>query len=249
MAKFMKPEIIISARKLTKKFRIYDYPFNRVRQKFVIGNKKYYREFVALEDVSFDIAKGETIGIIGRNGSGKSTLLQLLCHILKPTSGKVSSNGRISALLELGAGFHPEFTGKENVYMLSTIMGIPRREIDKCFDEIVKFADIGEHINLPVKTYSSGMFVRLAFATSIHVDPEILIIDEALAVGDADFSRKCMQYFDSIVGKKTLIIVSHDLASLMRWCKRIIWLDKGKLRADGSADEVSKLYLSSALAN
>lgn len=249
MAKPVKSEIVISVRKLTKKFRIYDYPFNRVRQKFVIGNKKYYREFAALEDVSFNVTKGETIGIIGRNGSGKSTLLQLLCHILKPTSGEASSKGRISALLELGAGFHPEFTGKENVYMLSTIMGVPRSEIDKCYEEIVKFADIGEHIDLPVKTYSSGMFVRLAFATSIHVDPEILIVDEALAVGDADFSRKCMNYFHSIVGKKTLIIVSHDLKSLLQWCTRIIWLDKGKLRADGPADEVSEMYLSSALAN
>lgn len=249
MAKPIKSEIVISARKLTKKFRIYDYPFNRVRQKFVIGNKKYYREFAALEDVSFNVTKGETIGIIGRNGSGKSTLLQLLCHILKPTSGEVTAKGRISALLELGAGFHPEFTGKENVYMLSTIIGVPRSEIDKCYEEIVKFADIGEHIDLPVKTYSSGMFVRLAFATSIHVDPEILIVDEALAVGDADFSRKCMNYFHSIVGKKTLIVVSHDLKSLLQWCTRIIWLDKGKLRADGPADEVSEMYLSSALAN
>jgi lipopolysaccharide transport system ATP-binding protein len=236
-------EIVISAKHLTKIFRIYDYPFNRVRQKFIVGKKKYYREFTALEDVSFNVTKGETVGIVGRNGSGKSTLLQLLCHILKPTSGEVSSKGRVSALLELGAGFHPEFTGKENVYMLSTIMGISKSEIDKCYEEIVNFADIGEHIDLPVKTYSSGMFVRLAFATSIHVDPEILIVDEALAVGDAEFSKKCMQYFHSIVGKKTLIIVSHDINSLLQWCNRIIWLDKGKLRADGSAEEVSKMYL------
>jgi lipopolysaccharide transport system ATP-binding protein len=244
----MNNETIISVRNLTKRFRIFDYPFNRVRQKFVIGKKKYYREFTAIEDVSFNIKRGEAIGIIGRNGSGKSTLLQLLCHILKPTSGEICSTGRISALLELGAGFHPEFTGKENVYMLSTIMGIPITEIDKCYEEIVRFADIGEHINMPVKTYSSGMFVRLAFATSIHVDPEILIVDEALAVGDADFSRKCMQYFDSIVGKVTLIIVSHDLDSLLQWCNRIIWLDKGRLRADGPAAEVSKKYISSTLA-
>lgn len=241
-------EIVISANQLTKKFRIYDYPFNRVRQKFVIGPRKYYREFTALDGVSFDVTKGETIGIIGRNGSGKSTLLQLLCHILKPTSGKISSLGRISALLQLGAGFHPEFTGRENVYMLGTIMGLSRNEMDNCYADILAFADIGDHINLPVKTYSSGMFVRLAFSTSIHVQPDILVVDEALAVGDAEFSQKCMKYFGSIVGKKTLIVVSHDINSLLQWSDRILWLDKGKLLADGAPHEVSQAYLATALA-
>lgn len=195
-------EIAIKVQNLSKCYHIYDNPRDRLKQ-FVAPRlqrltwqhpKQYFREFWALKDVSFEVKKGETVGIIGRNGSGKSTLLQMICGTLTPTQGSIETNGRIAALLELGSGFNPEFTGRENVYMNASVLGLSNKEIDARFDDIVAFSDIGDFIEQPVKTYSSGMMVRLAFAVIAHVDADILIIDEALAVGDAFFTQKCMRF-------------------------------------------------------
>ena len=207
-------DIAISVRNLTKSYRLFGHPGDRIKQFFSLGLKQYHREFTALKDVSFDIKKGETVGIIGRNGSGKSTLLQLICGILKPTTGTVQVNGRVSALLELGAGFNPEFTGRENVYFQGALMGFTEAQMDERFDEIAAFADIGEFIDQPVRTYSSGMFVRLAFAVAIHVDPDILVVDEALAVGDMAFQRKCFAQIDRLrAAGCTIALVTHDMGA------------------------------------
>lgn len=189
----MSSDIAISVRNLSKTYRIFGHPGDRIKQALTLGRVPFHREFTALKDVSFEIKKGETVGIIGRNGSGKSTLLQLLCGILKPSSGSVTVNGRVSALLELGAGFNPEFTGRENVYFQGAVMGFSKPEIDSIFDDIAAFADIGEFIDQTVRIYSSGMFVRLAFSVAIHSTPDILVIDEALSVGDEGFQRKCFE--------------------------------------------------------
>jgi lipopolysaccharide transport system ATP-binding protein len=205
---------------------------------------KFHREFTALRDVSFEIKKGETVGIIGRNGSGKSTLLQLVCGILKPTSGEVQINGRISALLELGSGFNPEFTGHENIYFQGAIMGIPKKEMDAQFDQIAAFADIGEFIDQPVRIYSSGMYVRLAFATAIHSTPDILIIDEALSVGDEPFQRKCFERIRQFREQGgTIIYVSHNMASVVELCDHALLLEQGKLTATGNPKLVTARYL------
>src|SRR3989339_326975 len=231
------PDIAIRVSNLSKCYQIYDNPRDRLKQFVVprvqrlIGQtpKQYFREFNALKDVSFEIRKGETVGIIGRNGSGKSTLLQIICGTLSPTAGNVQTHGRIAALLELGSGFNPEFSGRENIYMNASILGLSNEEIDSRFDEIVAFADIGDFIEQPVKTYSSGMYVRLAFAVAINVDPDILIVDEALAVGDASFQAKCMQKFENFrLNGTTIILVSHDLGSILQFSNRCVLLDKGK---------------------
>ena len=211
------------------------------------GHRQYYREFWALKDVSFTVKRGETIGIIGRNGSGKSTLLQLICGTLMPTSGAAKTNGRVAALLELGAGFNPEFTGRENVYMNASILGLSHDEIDRRFDQIASFADIGDFIEQPVKSYSSGMYVRLAFAVIAHVDADILIIDEALSVGDAVFTQKCMRFIRNYQEKGTLIFVSHDMGSVINLCKKAIWLDKGKIQGVDTSKEITQKYLQSTL--
>jgi lipopolysaccharide transport system ATP-binding protein len=178
---------------LSKCYQIYDKPSDRLKQMLMRGRKQYFKEFWALKDVSFKIKKGETVGIIGRNGSGKSTLLQMICGTLNPTGGEVKVNGRVAALLELGAGFNPEFSGVENVYMAASLYGLTKEEVDQRFDAIATFADIGDHIHQPVKTYSSGMFARLAFSVAVHVEPDVLVVDEALAVGDARFVAKSMK--------------------------------------------------------
>lgn len=236
-------DIVISARNLTKTYRLFGHPGDRIKQFFSLGLKQYHRDFTALEDVSFDIRKGETIGIIGRNGSGKSTLLQLICGILKPTSGSVQVNGRVSALLELGAGFNPEFTGRENVYFQGALTGFTRDQIDARFDEIAAFADIDEFIDQPVRTYSSGMFVRLAFATGIHVAPDILIIDEALAVGDQAFQQKCFLYMRKFRDDGgTVLFVSHNTNMVASYCDRVILLDHGKLMQHATPGTVLVAY-------
>jgi lipopolysaccharide transport system ATP-binding protein len=255
-------EIAIRVSNLSKCYHIYDKPNDRLKQ-FVIPKlckawpplrrffptpdsplPTYHREFWALKDVSFEIKKGETVGIIGHNGSGKSTLLQMICGTLNPTSGGVQTNGRIAALLELGSGFNPEFTGRENVYMNGAVLGLSKEEIDSRFDEIAAFADIGDFIEQPVKTYSSGMFVRLAFAIQANVDPEILIVDEALAVGDAYFVHRCMARFHDLQRRGTTIIfVSHDASSVKRLCGRVLWLKNGHLTLAGNATTVVDAYL------
>ncbi len=244
-------DLAIKVENLGKCYAIYEQPRDRLKQ-FVLPrlnkllnkqSKKYYREFWALNNVSFEIKKGETLGIIGRNGSGKSTLLQMICGTLTPTTGGVVTHGRIAALLELGSGFNPEFTGRENVYLNGVILGLSRTEIDRRLDDIIQFADIGEFIDQPVKTYSSGMVVRLAFAVIAHVDADILVIDEALAVGDAVFTQKCMRFIRRFQEKGSLIFVSHDTASVQNLCKSGIWLKNGKIEQAGTAKSVSQAYL------
>ncbi len=244
-------DLAIKVENLGKCYAIYEQPRDRLKQ-FVLPrlnkllnkqSKKYYREFWALNNVSFEIKKGETLGIIGRNGSGKSTLLQMICGTLTPTTGGVVTHGRIAALLELGSGFNPEFTGRENVYLNGVILGLSRTEIDRRLDDIIQFADIGEFIDQPVKTYSSGMVVRLAFAVIAHVDADILVIDEALAVGDAVFTQKCMRFIRRFQEKGSLIFVSHDTGSVQNLCKFGIWLKNGKIEQAGTAKSVSQAYL------
>ena len=228
-------DIAISVRNLSKCYQIYDQPHDRLKQsiyprvqKFV-GKppKQYFNEFWALRDVSFQVKKGETVGIIGRNGSGKSTLLQMICGTLNSTGGTIETRGRVAALLELGSGFNPEFTGRENVYMNASVLGLSREEIGARFDDIVAFADIGEFIEQPVKTYSSGMMLRLAFAVIAHVDADILIVDEALSVGDAIFAQKCMRFVRKFQEQGTLLVVSHDENAIKKFCQKALWLSNG----------------------
>lgn len=228
---------------LGKCYQIYDKPSDRLKQMLMRGRKQYYKEFWALKDVSFKIKKGETVGIIGRNGSGKSTLLQMICGTLNPTAGRVKVNGRVAALLELGAGFNPEFSGVENVYMAASLYGLSKGEVDQRFDAIAAFADIGDHIHQSVKTYSSGMYVRLAFAVIAHVDADILVVDEALAVGDAVFTQKCMRFIRKFRENGTLLFVSHDMGSVLNLCEQAVWLHTAQVRQLGAAKEISEAYL------
>lgn len=243
--------IAIRVSNLSKCYHIYDQPHDRLKQSLyprlqrLVGKqpKHYFREFWALKDVSFEIKKGETVGIIGRNGSGKSTLLQMICGTLNPTSGSIQTNGRIAALLELGSGFNPEFTGRENIYMNASVLGLNNEEIDARYNEIVAFADIGDFIEQPIKTYSSGMMVRLAFAVAINVDPEILIIDEALAVGDAAFQRKCMRKINELsVSGVTLLFVSHEIEAVRKICSDALYLGRGMLLGIGAAKDICIHY-------
>lgn len=237
-------EPVISVNDVTKIYKVYDNPKDRVREAFGIGKKQYYKEFYALKNVSFGINKGEIVGIVGRNGSGKSTILKILTGVLSPTHGAVGVTGRVAALLELGAGFNMEYTGMKNIYLNAMMMRVPKEDIEKKIPEILAFADIGEFINQPVKTYSSGMFVRLAFAVAINVDPDILIVDEALAVGDTRFQLKCMDKFTEFIEKdKTILFVTHDVNAVKRFCSRAIWLNQGELIMDGNTDEVTDRYL------
>lgn len=237
-------ELAIRTQGLGKCYQIYDQPRDRLLQLFRPHGKQRYREFWALKDVSLDIRKGEALGIIGRNGSGKSTLLQLICGTLGATTGSLSSHGRIAALLELGSGFNPEFSGRENVYLNGAVLGLKRAEIDARFDEITAFAGIGEFIDRPTKTYSSGMLVRLAFAVSVCVEPDILIVDEALAVGDASFQFKCLERLDRLTRQgMTLLFVSHDMSMVKRFCTRALYLRDGEIRASGAPETIAELYL------
>lgn len=241
-------EVAIRVSCLSKRYEIYTNPRDRLKQ-FVLPwlqrsvglpPSQYFREFWALSDVSFEVRRGETVGIIGRNGSGKSTVLQIICGTLSPTSGNITTHGRIAALLELGSGFNPEFTGRENVYMNASVLGLTKDEINARFDEIAAFADIGEFIEQPVKTYSSGMYARLAFSIAIHVDPEILIVDEALAVGDSRFVAKCMRRIKNIQERgASILFVSHEVGSVRTLCERAIWLDKGRLIEKGDVFPVT----------
>jgi len=248
----MSSEIAVRIKNLSKCYQLYDKPSDRLKQSIVPNlqrlfgknTKSYYRQFWALNDISFEIKRGETLGIIGRNGSGKSTLLQLICGTLNPTRGSVEVNGRVAALLELGSGFNPEFSGRENIYHNASILGLSTEQIKKRFEKIVEFADIGNFLDQPVKTYSSGMLVRLAFAVIAHVDADILVIDEALAVGDVFFVQKCMRFLRDFTQDGTLIFVSHDTASVVGLCSNAILLNQGQLLKIGSPKDVSDFYLS-----
>ncbi len=244
-------DIAVRVQNLSKCYQIYDAPRDRLKQ-FVLPrfhrlmdkpSKQYFREFWALRDVSFEVKKGETVGIIGRNGCGKSTLLQLICGTLTPTGGTVQTNGRIAALLELGSGFNPEFTGRENVYMNAAVLGLSQKEINARFADIVDFADIGDFIEQPVKMYSSGMMVRLAFAVAINVEPEILIVDEALSVGDELFQRKCFSRIEAIrAGGATILFVSHSGSTIVELCDRAVLMDAGEKLAVGAPKQIVGRY-------
>lgn len=229
----MNDDFAINVKNVTKTYQLYNSHADRVKEAFHPLRKKYHRPFNALTDVSFQVEKGEFIGIIGRNGSGKSTLLQIICGILLPTLGSAEVNGRISALLELGAGFNPEFTGRENVYLNASILGFGKEEIDNKFDEIEAFADIGEFIDQPVKIYSSGMAIRLAFAVQANIEPNILIIDEVIAVGDIFFQQKCAKHMKEVMSNCTIVLVTHDMHVVTNLCERVIVLDNGRIVFEG----------------
>lgn len=235
--------IAIKVQNVSKMYKLYDKPTDRFKEALGLSKKQLYQEHYALRDVNFQINKGETVGIIGTNGAGKSTMLKIITGVLNPTMGEVEINGRISALLELGAGFNMEYTGIENIYLNGTMMGFSEEEIQSRLDDILSFADIGDFVHQPVKTYSSGMFVRLAFAVAINIDPEILIVDEALSVGDVFFQVKCYHKFEEFkkLGK-TILFVSHDLGSISKYCDRVILLNKGVKKAEGAPKAIIDLY-------
>lgn len=257
----MYSEAVIEARNVSKVYLLYNKPEDRLRQMLfprfkrllapILGglmprlreDKPRYHEFWALRDVSVSLLPHETLGIIGQNGSGKSTLLQIICGTLSPSGGETRSCGRIAALLELGAGFNPDFTGRENVYLNAAIYGLSTSEIDERIEAIIDFAEIGEHIDQPVKTYSSGMFVRLAFSVIANIDADILVIDEALAVGDAYFQQKCMRFLRKFQENGSIFFVSHDTGAMMSFCDRVIWLHHGAIRSQGDPKEVCEEYL------
>ncbi len=234
---------VITVQNLTKMYKLYDNPMDRVKEALSARGRKRYKEHYALRDINFTVRQGETVGIIGTNGSGKSTILKIITGVLSPTEGSVRVDGRISALLELGAGFNPDYSGIENIYLNGTMLGFSRDEMTEKLDEIIEFADIGDFINQPVKTYSSGMFVRLAFAVAINIDPEVLIVDEALSVGDVFFQAKCFRKFEEFkANNKTILFVSHDLGSINKYCDRAILLNKGHVVEEGTPKEIIDIY-------
>ena len=239
----MDKNLAISVQGVSKIYKLYDKPIDRLKEAVSLTHKSYHRDFFALSDISFDVKKGETVGIIGTNGSGKSTILKIITGVLSPTTGTAEISGNISALLELGAGFNSEYTGLENIYMNGTMMGFSREEMQRRMDDILRFADIGDFVNQPVKTYSSGMFVRLAFALAINVDPEILIVDEALSVGDVFFQAKCYRRMEEMMKNgTTILMVSHDMGSIIKYCDKVVLLNRGHFVAQGEAGKMVDLY-------
>ena len=239
----MDKNLAISVQGVSKIYKLYDKPIDRLKEAVSLTHKSYHRDFFALSDISFDVKKGETVGIIGTNGSGKSTILKIITGVLSPTTGTAEVSGNISALLELGTGFNSEYTGLENIYMNGTMMGFSREEMQRRMDDILRFADIGDFVNQPVKTYSSGMFVRLAFALAINVDPEILIVDEALSVGDVFFQAKCYRRMEEMMKNgTTILMVSHDMGSIIKYCDKVVLLNRGHFVAQGEAGKMVDLY-------
>ncbi|MDJ0768341.1 MAG: ABC transporter ATP-binding protein [Ilumatobacter sp.] len=238
------PEPIVRVSHLSKRFRLFHERHHSLKQSLLNMRRSTHEDFWALRNISFDVFEGETFGIVGHNGSGKSTLLKCLTQILQPDEGTVSVNGSISALLELGAGFHPELSGRENVYLSAAILGVPRRQVEEKFDEIVEFSGLEHFIDTPVKSYSSGMFVRLGFAVAVNVDPDVLIIDEVLAVGDADFQAKCGDRIAEFRDQgKTIVLVTHSMSDVVRLCQRAAWIDHGNLRMLGTPVDITESYL------
>ena len=236
-------ENAITVKDVTKIYKLYDKPIDRLKEALNPFHKEYHKKFYALNNLSFEVKKGETVGIIGTNGSGKSTILKIITGVLTPTTGEVEVNGVISALLELGAGFNMDYTGIENIYMNGTMMGFSKKEMDAKLQEILDFADIGDFVYQPVKTYSSGMFVRLAFALAINVEPEILIVDEALSVGDVFFQSKCYRRMEEIRQKgTTILMVTHDMGSIIKYCDKVVLLNKGNFVAEGAPGHMVDLY-------
>ena len=244
----MNSSIAVKVENLSKSYKLYDRPVDRLKESLHPLRKSYHRDFYALQNVSFDIKRGETVGIIGKNGSGKSTLLKMITGVLTPSGGEIGVNGKISALLELGAGFNPEFTGIENIFMNGTIMGFSKEEMDGKLNAIVDFADIGEFIHQPVKMYSSGMFARLAFAVAINIEPDILIVDEALSVGDVFFQNKCFKKFQELKAKNvTILFVSHDMGSIKQMTQRVLWLNEGRQKMFDATELVCEAYFNEQL--
>jgi ABC-type polysaccharide/polyol phosphate transport system ATPase subunit len=237
-------ERIIGVDGLSKRYRLYRRRHQTLKEIVAQRSRGEWEDLWALSDVTFDVPRGQFLGVIGHNGSGKSTLLKVLTGILRPNGGRVEIGGRVSSLLELGAGFHSEYSGRENVYLYGTLLGLRRREIDRHYESIVEFCELGDFMETPIKNYSSGMYVRLGFAVAVHLDPEILLIDEVLAVGDANFQRKCFQHLHRLRGSGcTIVLVSHDTNAVARFCERTLWLDHGRLMADGASDRVIQSYL------
>ncbi|WP_426688344.1 ABC transporter ATP-binding protein [Rhodanobacter ginsengiterrae] len=240
-------DVAIEVHALGKCYQLFDKPVHRMWQSLLGGSRRFYREFWALREVDFEVHRGETLGIVGRNGAGKSTLLQLIAGTLKPTEGSARIHGRVAALLELGSGFNPDFTGRQNVYLNASILGLSRDEIDARIEDILTYAEIGEFVDQPVRSYSTGMVMRLAFAVVTHVDADILIIDEALAVGDAFFMQKCMRFLREFRKRGTMLFVSHDGASVVSLCDRAIWLEQGQVQRIGDARTVMDAYLEASM--
>ena len=235
-------EYVLEVRDIVKRYKLYNSEKDRLKEAFHPLHKSYHKDFYALNKISFQVKRGEKIGIIGSNGAGKSTILKILTGVLNPTEGEVITEGRIAALLELGAGFNMDYTGLENIRFNCTLMGCSKEEMAEKAEKIIEFADIGDFINQPVKTYSSGMFVRLAFATQIFSDPDILIVDEALSVGDIRFQQKCYRAMDQLMKDKTVILVTHDTNAVTRFCKRVIWINHGEIMFDGEVIEGLQKY-------
>ena len=236
-------ENAIEVRDVTKIYKLYEKPIDRLKESMSLSHKSYHKDFHALNGISFDVERGQTVGIIGTNGSGKSTILKIITGVLTPTSGQVKVDGKISALLELGAGFNSDYTGIENIYMNGTMMGYSKKEMDEKLQDILDFAEIGDFVYQPVKTYSSGMFVRLAFALAINVEPEILIVDEALSVGDVFFQSKCYRRMEEIrKSGTTILMVTHDMGSIIKYCDKVVLLNKGEFIAEGSAGKMVDMY-------
>lgn len=238
-------DIAIRVENLSKVYKLYDKPIDRLKESLHPFKKKYHKDFYALNSISFDVKRGTTVGIIGRNGAGKSTLLKIITGVLSPTSGHVKVNGKIASLLELGAGFNPEYTGVENIYLQGTLIGYSQEEMDSKVDSILAFAEIGDFVYQPVKSYSSGMFARLAFAIAINVEPDILIVDEALSVGDASFQNRCIRKMEEI-GEKgvTILFVSHDTQTVNKFCNQVIWIDGGSIKEKGDPNLILENYMS-----
>lgn len=240
----MNSDNIISVMDISKKYEIYETEKDRFKEIFSLTRKKYHRDFYALNNISFDVRRGETVGIIGTNGSGKSTILKIITGVLEPTSGTVNVDGSVAALLELGAGFNMDYTGRENIYLNGRIMGFSREYMSERINDILDFAEIGEFIDQPVKNYSSGMFARLAFAVAINVEPDIIIVDEALSVGDMFFQNKCFKKFEELKNRGvTILFVSHDISSVRQMCSRVVWIEQGHQVIFDESDKVCDMYM------
>ena len=244
MVNAMGNNIAIKVSNLSKKYALYEKPQHRFKEVFSLTKKSYHKDFFALSNIEFEVQKGETVGIVGTNGSGKSTLLKIITGVLQPTNGTVNVCGKISALLELGAGFNQEYTGRQNIFLNGRMMGFSKKEMEDKEQTIIDFADIGDFVDQPVKTYSSGMFARLAFAVAINVEPDILIVDEALSVGDLFFQNKCFRKFDELKQRGvTILFVSHDISSVRQMCSRVLWIERGNQIIFGDSDHVCDLYM------
>lgn len=237
-------EYFIEANNLGKRYNLFDHPIDQVKEFLTFGKRKYHREFWALRDVSLKIKKGESLGVVGENGAGKSTLLKIITGVTKPTLGSIETRARVGALLDLGTGFHPEYTGRENIFLSAAMMGFSGDEIKKTIPEIIEFSDLGDFIDRPVRTYSTGMYVRLGFSVATSIDPDLLVTDEVLAVGDENFQKKCIKRMEKfLIEGKTIILCSHVMFHIKKICQRAIWLDHGQLRAIGDASDVVNEYL------